>query len=411
MSEDKQHLLPYTVDPVIGPLEDRVPGFLDKRGDWKKLKKICGNGTWKDGTPIKVGVGDTGISHDHMESGDLKNAIGKDFTGSRSGFNDLQGHGSHVSCHIGARDDGQGIEGLASKCQIVHAKVLGDSGSGSSAGIRAGVDWMGNNQGCKIINLSLGGGGYSSAADRLYKELDAKGVLVFASMGNSGQGGERGGYPGRYDSTIGVTAVDYNKRLAGFSSESRGATLTGYGVQVLSCVARGSYARYSGTSMSCPDQAGIAALLVGYFDRKGIAVKNKDHYIKLIKDAGAFEDLGRAGQDTFYGHGFIDIWKVIDHYGMPEEGETPEQPEPEFVSGKRIYTLDLKILGKYHLIREIKESADERVCGEIIFDIDIPLVGHYAVVRVSDFEQNCGEVIKDLDFGILGRFAIVKLED
>lgn len=367
MSKEHDHkLLPYTVE--YGPLEETVPGFLKNRGDWEKLKEITGNGTWKDGSAIKVGVGDTGISKRHIERGDLKGAIAKDFTGSRSGTDDRQGHGSHTSCHIGARANDDGIEGLASDCQIVHAKVLGDQGSGSSQGIYNGVKWMAE-QGVKVINLSLGGGGYSRTSDALYKELDEQGILVFASMGNSGQGGERGGYPGRYPSTFGVTAVNYDKKLAGFSSQSKGADLTGFGVDVLSCVSSG-YARYSGTSMSCPDQAGVAALMVGFFDRKGIKVKNKAHYIELMEAAGAFEDLGREGWDEFYGRGFIDVWKVIAHYG---EVTDPVDPGPG-ECGSLIGELDFgKFIGKFQLRRLAggNVSADAEIVEIIELVLDL----------------------------------------
>ena len=350
------HLLPYTIDYDFAPLAETVPGYLTKRGDWKALKEICGSGTWASGETIKVGVGDTGLSKKHIEQGDLEGAYAKDFTGSRSGWDDRQGHGSHVSCHIGAKQDDNGTVGIADDCQIVHAKVLGDSGSGSSAGILRGVQWLAD-EGCKVINLSLGGGNHNGHAARIYKELDEQGILVFAAMGNSGQGGERGGYPGRYPTTLGVTAVDYNKRLASFSSQSEDADLAGFGVQIRSCVANGRYARYSGTSMATPDQAGLATLLVGFFDRHGISIKGREHYIGLIKEAGGFEDLGRPGEDSFFGHGFIDVWKVISHYGKP--AEKPSEPKPP------------------------TPPASDKTCGETIHDIDLGPLGKYAIIRVE----------------------------
>lgn len=347
------HLLPYTVHYDFAPFVDTVPSYLSQRGNWRKLKELTGDGTFKDGTQIKVGVGDTGISRQHVESGDLKGAYAKDFTNSRSGWADKSGHGSHVSCHIGAREDARGTLGIAAKSQIVHAKVLGDNGSGSSAGIIRGVKWLAD-EGCKIINLSLGGGGYSNSSDRFYKELDEAGILVFAAMGNSGQGGERGGYPGRYSSTIGVTAVDYNKRLASFSSQSKDATMAGYGVRVRSCIASGGYARFSGTSMATPDQAGLAALLVGFFDRHGIVVKNKAHYLDLIATANGFEDLGPPGLDEFFGIGFIDPWKVISYYGIPSD--KPKDPKPP-----------------------TDPTPDpDKVCGQLILEF-----GEYAIVKTK----------------------------
>lgn len=360
LNDDLVYRLPeYTVDEEKDfiTLSERFPEQLTKRGDFRRLQEICGAGKMKDGTPIRVGVGDTGISNTHMD-GDLKGAIRKNFTRDSDANDASSGHGSHTACHIGARGQGDGILGLAPECQIVAAKVLSNAGSGSSQGIYNGVKWMGQEQKCKIINLSLGGGGFSATTDRLYKELDAAGVLVFASAGNAGQGGERGGYPARYESTLSITAVDFNKKLASFSSTTRSADYTGYGVQVLSCVARGRYARFSGTSMSCPDTVGIATLLVGFFDRHGIEVKNKAHFIELV--APGVEDLGIDGRDTAYGRGFIDIWKVIEHYGLPEE--KPEEPEEPGKPGPA----------------PVPQPGE--VCGDLVFKI--PMTG-YGVVKLS----------------------------
>lgn len=320
--------LDHSVDFEIEKIDDmsqraeRYPPFLTLRGDFQKLKEITGNGTWADGNPILVGVGDTGLDFDHMK-GDLKGAERYNFT-TDPNAGDGSGHGSHVACHIGAKSNEDGIEGIASDCKIIAAKVLNNQGSGATSWIQRGVSFLGKDKKCKIINLSLGGGGFDRTSDALYKELDDAGVLVFAAAGNSGQGGERGGYPARYNSTVSITAIDYNKRLASFSSETSSANLAGYGVSIDSCWTRGRYSSISGTSMATPDQVGMCALLLGYFDRLGITVKNKAHYLELV--APGIQDLGQAGRDRFYGEGFIDPWKVIEFHGLPSE--QPVEPEP-----------------------------------------------------------------------------------
>ena len=117
-----------------------------------------------------------------------------------------------------ARANDSQIQGVASNAQLFSAKVLGGrQGSGLTSWIQNGVEWMAE-QGCKIINLSLGGGGFDRSSEAIYKRLDEAGIIVNAATGNAGKGGERGGYPARYQYVNSIGAVDYNLRTASFLS-------------------------------------------------------------------------------------------------------------------------------------------------------------------------------------------------
>ena len=306
------------------PMSETTDQFNTLRG-YKTMHQRTGAGEG-----IKVGVGDTGVDKTHLE-GDLKGCIGKDFTNSRWGYYDRHSHGSHTTGHIGARGDGQGFIGLAPNAGLYHAKVLGDSGSGSSRGIANGVQWLAD-QGCKIVNLSLGGG-FDSYSEGVYRELAQQGVLIFAAMGNSGFRG--GGHPGTSRYTFGITAVDYNRRVASFSSRDKMAKYAGYGVNVLSLVTNGRLARMSGTSMACPDQAGVCANILSYMLKLGLPLPNSmEEYESIVKDS--LEDLGNAGHDTSYGDGFIhldDVLAKLDTMAPPQEPEPPTEPTPPEETG------------------------------------------------------------------------------
>lgn len=282
----------------VMPLSEVTDKFNTLRR-FKELHALTGGGLG-----IKVGVADTGVDEKHLQ-GDLKGTIARDFTRSRYGFFDKQSHGTHTTGHIGARGDNSGFLGLAPNCQLFHAKVLGDNGSGAPAGIALGIDWL-VEQGCNIINLSLGGTD-SGDIEKACERATNQGVLVFASMGNDGSRG--GGHPGTSEYTFGITAVDYDKRVAGFSSRDPQAYYTGYGVQVLSLIGNGKLGRMSGTSMSCPDQAGLAANILSYILSCGLPLPNMAKYAALVEPA--VEDLGPIGRDNDYGLGFINIWKVL----------------------------------------------------------------------------------------------------
>lgn len=306
-------LPPIIIHEVLDhvPLAEQAGEQLIKRGDWQKLKEICG-----DGSGIKVGIGDTGVDTIHLR-GDLSGVKdAKDFTNSRYGAADKHSHGSHVTGHIGARSDGSGMVGIASSCDLYHAKVLGDSGSGSTRGIANGIRWL-VDQGCHIVSLSLGGS-FSQDIEGACREATEQGVFVLAAMGNDGLRGD--GHPGNSGYTFGITAIDFDKKLASFSSRSPHATYCGYGVQVLSCGLNGKYVRMSGTSMATPDQAGVMALVLSYLLKTNKPIpKTMEEMHKLY--IPHIEDLGEPGRDVGYGWGFFNIWNFLT--------DTSPAPTPE----------------------------------------------------------------------------------
>src|SRR4051812_21155816 len=79
------------------------------------------------GKGIKVAVCDTGAALAHP---DFTDAIedARDFTGSRTGPADNNGHGTWCAGAIGARDNTMGVVGVAPECTLLVAKVLGDNG-------------------------------------------------------------------------------------------------------------------------------------------------------------------------------------------------------------------------------------------------------------------------------------------
>jgi subtilisin family serine protease len=302
--EDERGLPPIIIDEILdhAPLSVQVGRFLTERGDWQELKS-----TTNDGKDIIVGIGDTGVDKTHLE-GDLAGVKdAKDFTSSRYGSYDRHSHGSHVSGHIGARSDQRGMVGIASSCTMYHAKVLGDSGSGSTRGIASGIRWLAD-KGSHIISLSLGGS-FSQDIEGACREAAEQGIMVFAALGNSGWRGT--GHPGNSRYTFGIAAIDYDKRIASFSSRGESAHYSGYGVQVLSCGLNGKYVRMSGTSMACPDQAGIAALYLSWRKKHGLPLPTTMEELEGLYSPG-IEDLGDPGHDVSYGLGFLNIWKILD---------------------------------------------------------------------------------------------------
>lgn len=189
------------------------------------------------GAGIKVGVADTQLDIAHPDiAGNLvghTDCVQKNPCSGSGWQNDGETHATHVAGTILAVNNTAGVLGVAPSAKLAHARVLGPSG-GSSSDIMRGVRWLVETQGCKIVNLSLGGGLKSRTEENFYKEMRTKGALVVAATGNDGA--TRVSYPAAYPVNVAVGAVDVNDVVATFSNRGSAIDITAPGVMVLSSV-------------------------------------------------------------------------------------------------------------------------------------------------------------------------------
>jgi subtilisin family serine protease len=113
--------------------------------------------------------------------------VGRAFSAiNRSNGNDDNGHGTHVAGTIAAKNDGNGVVGVAAGANVVPVKVLDRRGSGTFSGVIAGVDYVAaNGSNGDVANMSLTGGGYS-ALDNAVSAAAAKGIKFALAAGNDG---------------------------------------------------------------------------------------------------------------------------------------------------------------------------------------------------------------------------------
>ena len=98
---------------------------------------------------------------------------------------DCNGHGTHVAGTVGGT-----TVGVAKGVSLVAVRVLDCAGSGTTSGVIAGVDWVGNNAvKPAVANLSLGGGA-STALDNAVTAAINKGVTFVVAAGNGNTGGK-----------------------------------------------------------------------------------------------------------------------------------------------------------------------------------------------------------------------------
>jgi subtilisin family serine protease len=195
------------------------------------------------GAGVKACVADTGLDTTHPDIAPNFVAGHDSFDGDdnvdvfQDGVADTETHGTHVAGTLLAANNAVGVLGVAHEADLYHARVLGTQRSGRVSGttsqVMDGVQWLAS-QGCRVVNLSLGGSQRSRTEEALYKQLFDQGTLIVAASGNDGRSTPH--FPSGYEVVVSVGAVDEMNTIADFSNTGSTLDLVGPGVQVLSSV-------------------------------------------------------------------------------------------------------------------------------------------------------------------------------
>lgn len=198
---------------------------------------------------------DTGIFYSHTDFGG-RAVPGFDAINDGRNGNDCNGHGTHVAGTIGS-----GTYGIAKGVQLHAVRVLNCTGGGTTAGVIAGVDWVAaNHQAPAVANMSLGGGA-SNALDNAVRNAIARGVTFAVAAGNANANACNSS-PARVTQAITVGASADTDVRATFSNFGTCLDLFAPGVNITSTwnTSNSAVNTISGTSMSSPHTAGVAAL-------------------------------------------------------------------------------------------------------------------------------------------------------
>lgn len=288
---------------------------------------------------VKVAVLDTGIDHNHQSLRNLVNTtLGYNFTGgSTSDTMDRQGHGTHVAGTIGSYGV---VSGVMQNVTLIPVKVLGDNGSGTTYGIQQGVIFAAN-QGADVINMSLGGGGYSQGMNDACNYAVSKGTIVIAATGNDGRGSIS--YPAAYASVIAVGSVDSNRVRSSFSNYGQGLDLVAPGRNIYSTYPNNRYTSLSGTSMATPHVAGVAGLMRAINPSLTVA-RAKEILLSTAQAAGA------ANQ---YGAGIVDAQAAVLAARGGGTNPTPITVTAYEIRNRQTWTSTYFWWTRYHLSADV----------------------------------------------------------
>lgn len=217
------------------------------------------NGTYNypdsAGGGTTVYVLDTGVRISHQQiSG--RASYGWDFVDNDATAQDGAGHGTHVATTVAGT-----TYGAAKKAKIVAVRVLGNNGSGTTAGVIAGVDWItANHVASSVANVSLGGGP-STALDDAVRRSIASGVTYSIAAGNSGALASNYS-PARVSTAITVGATTRTDARATYSNYGPTVDIFAPGSDITAGWNTSDTATYTGngTSFAAPHVSGAAAV-------------------------------------------------------------------------------------------------------------------------------------------------------
>ena len=210
------------------------------------------------GEGVRAYVIDTGIRSTHQEFGG-RVLPGFNAIGDSQGWEDCNGHGTHVAGTIGGSR-----YGVAKQVSLIPVRVLNCNGDGSISDVISGIDWVTAQHkkmgGPSVANLSLGAG-ISAAMDTAVRNSIQTGVTYTVAAGNE-KTDACSKSPSRVIDAIVVGASDEKDVRSVFSNYGACLDLFAPGSNITSAWYTSDTATMveSGTSMASPHAAGVAAL-------------------------------------------------------------------------------------------------------------------------------------------------------
>jgi len=225
-----------------------------------------------------VYIMDTGINYPHNE---FTGRASFAFEGNtpQEGPGDGNGHGTHCAGTAAGN-----LYGISKQATIFDIKVLNRAGSGSFAGVTAGIDFTAARSGSRVGSLSLGGG-ISQITNDAVNRLAATGTAVVSIASGNGNANACNSSPASASGGVTVNSIANNDARSAFSNWGTCTHVFAPGQNVLSAWIGSNTATntISGTSMACPHVTGIVSDMWGRRPgTSGPEIRNRVFAISLL---------------------------------------------------------------------------------------------------------------------------------
>ena len=248
-----------------------LPTGIDRAdGDLSSTKSGDGSGV----VDVDIGIMDTGIDPNHPDLNVYKQVS---FVSGTSSGNDDNGHGTAVAGVAAAKDNSQGVVGVAPGARLWAIKVLDSNGIGFMSDLIEGIDYVTQHaKEIEVVNLSFGGDGSSDALHTAIIKSVSAGVTYVTAAGNEAKDASSV-IPASFPEVIAVSAiVDIDGKcgakssisttagkddtFASFSNYGSVIDIAAPGVLIKTTTKGDSYSSFTGTSAATPHVTGAAAL-------------------------------------------------------------------------------------------------------------------------------------------------------
>ena len=169
---------------------------------------------------------------DDDNNGFVDDVKGWDFVNDDNNPADDNGHGTQVGRHRrrGGVQQRHGIAGMCWNCRIMPVKVMQASGVANYSDVADGVLYAAQ-KGAKVINISLGGDGNSSALlSAIRTAVNEYGAIVVGGAGNDNVSAPF--YPAAYEEVLAVAGTDEGDLKAGYSNYGSWVDLAAPGMNI-----------------------------------------------------------------------------------------------------------------------------------------------------------------------------------
>ncbi len=270
---------------------------------------------WKNSGEVIDGI-------DNDNNGYIDDVDGYNFAYGTNNVADDWGHGSNIAGLLGSiPNDGVGYAGINWASKIMPVKMLNQDGVYLTAQWAIDALYYAVNNGAKVINMSFGGSGDSTAFHEAVQFAHNAGCVMTVSMMNFNN--DTPYYPAAYAETIAVGSIDPdgNRSDPFFWDPSSGSN---YGPHI-DLIAPGNYTYgisgnsntnygiyWGGTSQAAPHVAGIASLLLA---RNPTLTPEQVRTILRETADDQTGDPAEDGQgfDVYYGYGRLNALSAINN--------------------------------------------------------------------------------------------------
>lgn len=304
--------------PVVVPLEPLDLAHVDA------VRTIYGSTSFDETAGVQIGVIDTGVGpHQHLNVVSGMNTVTGELP---TDYADPRGHGTHVAGLIGGTGaPPTGVRGLAPNVTLRAYRVFPAAGGATNYAILKSMIYAADD-GCDLVNLSLGGGPFDAIVAEAVRDARNRGMLVVVATGNDGRAPVN--YPAAYPEATAVSAIgragtypagsleeaevvrppqgtDPLDFVAGFSNVGTEVAVTAPGVGCISTIFGNRYGVMSGTSMAAPVVTGAVASLL-----------SRDPVIRaMARDAARSDAIARLLEVNCKALGF---GTLFEGKGMPD---------------------------------------------------------------------------------------------